>query len=174
MKRRSLEVIGAGVVAAVVIACGDAAMNGAGGMLSDAGEMMSDAGQLMMDAGGEMMSDAGQMMIDAGGEIMQDAGEVIRDAGNELRDAGEVMRDGSMGMMDSAVAQSCEACTAGGRQMVVTADQDIEQLRGGTIERNGWTEQRGAAYTVEQGGPCPVPVQSRAYTAEVVEGQRSC
>ena len=60
MNRRTLEVVGAGVVAALVIACGDAAMNGAGGMLSDAGDLMSDAGQMMMDAGGEMMSDAGR------------------------------------------------------------------------------------------------------------------
>lgn len=44
---RKMEILGAGVVAAVVIACGDAAMNGAGGMLNDAGEMMSDAGQMM-------------------------------------------------------------------------------------------------------------------------------
>jgi len=167
--KRKIEIVGAGVMAAVVIACGDAAMNGAGGMLDDAGEMMSDAGQVMMDAGGEMMRDAGQVMMDAGGEVMRDAGEVVRDAGEIMRDAGGVMRDGSTGMMDSASAQSCEACTASGRQMVVTADQDIEQLRGGTVERGGWVEQRGAAYTVSA-GMCSQSLHSRVHTAELVDG----
>lgn len=167
--KRKMEILGAGVVAAVVIACGDAAMNGAGGMLNDAGEMMSDAGQMMMDAGGEMMRDAGQVMMDAGGAVMRDAGEVVRDAGEIMRDAGGVMRDGSTGMMDSAAAQSCEACTASGRQMVVTADQDIEQLRGGTVERGGWVEQRGAAYTVVAGA-CDQSAHSRVHSAELVHG----
>jgi hypothetical protein len=165
--KRKMEIVGAGVMAAVVIACGDAAMNGAGGMLNDAGEMMTDAGQTMMDAGGEMMRDAGQVMMDAGGEVMHDAGEIVRDAGEIMRDAGGVMRDGSTGMMDSASAQSCEACTASGRQMVVTADQDVEQLRGGTIEGAGWVGREGAMFTETN---CDGPAQMYVLTAELGSG----
>jgi hypothetical protein len=165
--KRKLEIVGAGVMAAVVIACGDAAMNGAGGMLNDAGEMMTDAGQMMMDAGGEMMRDAGEAMRDAGGEMMRDAGEVVRDAGEIVRDAGGAMRDGSTGMMDSASAQSCEACTASGRQMVVTADQDVEQLRGGTIEGAGWIGREGAMFTQSS---CDGPAQMYVLTAELGSG----
>jgi hypothetical protein len=167
--KKSLEIAGAGLVAAVVIACGEAAMNGGAGMMGGAGGMLADAGEVMMDAGAEMMRDAGAMMMDAGGGMMRDAGEVVRDAGEMMRDASTAMRDASDGMMDSAMAQSCEACSPSGRQQVVTADQDIEQLRGGTIERDGWTEERSAAYT-EVSGPCNEDYQSRVFFAEVAEG----
>lgn len=51
---KARQVAAAGLIAAVVIACGDAAMEGAGQMMSDAGEWMSEAGAGLRDgdAGG--------------------------------------------------------------------------------------------------------------------------
>jgi hypothetical protein len=72
---------------------------------------------------------------------------MLSDAGEQLQDAsGGGLDGGPNAMVDAASAQgaACGTCTAGERQMVVTADQDLQQLRSGTIERAGWTFTRNA------------------------------
>jgi hypothetical protein len=101
--------------------------------------------------------------------MVRDAGEMMRDAGEMMRDASTMIGDASDLMNDSAMAQSCEACSAGGRQQIVTADQDLDQLRGGTIERDGWTEVRSEAYAPISGS-CSATYESRAHVATLAEG----
>jgi hypothetical protein len=166
------EIAAAGAIAGAVIACGEAMMDGGGGLMEDAGGLMADAGDLISDAGTQLI-DAGRDMMEMGGEMLVDAGESLNDAGESLRDTGTAMRDASSGMMqDSASAQNaCGTCTAGDRQMVVTADQDVQQLRGGTVEGAGWTERKAMAFTPMSNGATPcLTYESRMYAAELADG----
>lgn len=157
---KKLEVAGAGVIAAIVIACGDAAMSGGAGMLNDAGEMLVDAGQMMMD-GGEPIHDAG--------EVIRDAGMVMMDAAEALDDASDTVRDSAL---DSATAQSCGSCTVGERQMIVTAEQDLQQLRSATVERGAWSNVVGTPFNVTPLLPTASCSQHQAHAshAELTEG----
>lgn len=180
-RSRVLEVSAAGVLAAVVIACGDAAMDQGGKIMSDAGEWLGDAGETLRDAGtalrdaGRAHDAGGSSMMDMGGDMLADAGEMLSDAGSSLRDAGSDLQDAGApapdagnAMIDAAAAQtSCGSCTAGMRQMVVTADQDSHQLRGGTIEGSGWGAS--AAPTVHAPN-CNVDVQLQIFSARLADG----
>ena len=180
-RSRVLEVSAAGVLAAVVIACGDAAMDQGGKIMSDAGEWLGDAGETLRDAGtalrdagrahdagGSSMMDMGGHMLADAGEMLSDAGSSLRDAGSDLQDAGAPAPDAGNAMIDAAAAQSsCGSCTAGMRQMVVTADQDAQQLRGDTLEGSRWNEITGASVHATN---CNADVYSRSFWAKLVDG----
>lgn len=178
MKRRvsGLEVVGAGVVAAVAIACGEAGMEHGGELMADAGVWMKDAGIVMADAGdegepgdrdGSVVADAGRMMMQMGGNMLADAGDMLRDTGTRMEDAG-----GADVLNDAQAQAACGTCTAGQRQMVVTADQDVQQLRGATFEGTGWTTARSAPVSVPAGSSACAgqDVEARVLTAKLADG----
>jgi hypothetical protein len=74
--RTEARTIGAGLIAAVALACSDAAGELAGSMMQDAGETITDAGERMRDAGMRMLGDAA---IEAGA-LLDDAGVTLMDA----------------------------------------------------------------------------------------------
>jgi ElaB/YqjD/DUF883 family membrane-anchored ribosome-binding protein len=170
MKRnRVRDTVIAGVIAGVVIACGNGAAELIGEAIKDAGEALSDAGEILKDAGqrlredaGELISDAGRQLRDAGAvlhdaggqvlsdasDVLQDAGDALQDAGGQLlsdageilQDAGETTMDAGDAMLQDANAQSsCGNCNADGFQQVLTADTDWNQIQGGTVQGSDWT-----------------------------------
>jgi hypothetical protein len=156
MKRDQLrDTVIAGVIAGVVIACGNGAAELIGEAIKDSGEALSDAGEMLKDAGrrlredaGELLQDAGEALQDAGTHIVSDASDVLQDAGGKLltdageilQDAGETTMDAGDAMLQDANAQSsCGNCDSNGFQQVLTADTDWNQIRGGTIQGDDWT-----------------------------------
>lgn len=83
MKRHT---VGAGIVAAVVIACTEPGMEATGRLMRDAGEAMADAGRRMGADAGE--GDAGVGMLADAGEMLLDAGRMLSDAGGALAGSG--------------------------------------------------------------------------------------
>ncbi len=163
MKRdRFRDTVIAGVIAGVIIACGNGAAELIGEAIKDGGEALSDAGQMLKDAGqrlredsGELIEDAGDALEDAGARILSDASDVLEDAGDALQDAGgqllsdagEVLQDAGETTMDAGDAMlqdadaqsSCGNCNDDGFQRVLTADTDWDQIRGGSVQGTGWT-----------------------------------
>lgn len=68
----------AGFVAAIALACGEAAKDAAGDMMRDAGDAIADAGESMRDAGMSMLADAAT----GTGHALRDAGTAVMDAGH--------------------------------------------------------------------------------------------
>lgn len=97
---RVLEVLGAGVIAAVAIACSDVTLDAVGRMAVDAGEAMHAAGGAMAPSGGGRQQEPGG----TGGELLRDASMALMDAGAGLIDAGTGMSDA--GVIRDAAAQS--------------------------------------------------------------------
>lgn len=74
MDRRALW---AGLVAAVAIACGDAASEMAGNAFIETGGSITDAGDALRDSGMDMLADAAEGM----GNALEDAGAMLSDGG---------------------------------------------------------------------------------------------
>jgi hypothetical protein len=80
MDRRTLW---AGLVAAVAIACGDAAGELASNSMIETGGKLADAGETLRDSGMEMLGDAADGM----GQMLADAGSMLGDSGQPVGDA---------------------------------------------------------------------------------------
>jgi hypothetical protein len=148
--KRFLELVFAGVVASVVLACQDEITAPVANILMDAGRTLVDAGTSMLDGGHEDAANG-----DASGNGNGDGD------GDPRSDSGTVA--------DASAQAPCGACTVAGPievqtpLNVVTADTDVARLRSGVIDpAAGWTQLVAGPFVVTDVHPAAVTASTSA------------
>ena len=100
----------AGLIAAIVISCGDDAM---GSVMMDAGNALAGMGGSMAGAGASGGGTSG------GGGMLADAGQIIRDAGEMLVDAGMAMSNAGHGGGGGSDASAQESPSKSGTRIEI-------------------------------------------------------
>ncbi len=110
MRKRGSDVLVAGLMAGVLLACAGPAAELLGDAMVDAGQALSgagiEAGQLLADAGRTLQdaeTDARQVLDDAGNAALTDTGRVLQEAGQAVSDAGDAaLRDARAAELDAS------------------------------------------------------------------------
>jgi hypothetical protein len=148
--KRFLELVFAGVVASIVLACQDELTAPVATMLMDAGRTLVDAGANILDGGSADAAngaDSSNGNGDGGGDQMSDSGSVS----------------------DASAQAPCGTCTVAGPievqapLNVVTADTDVARLKSGVIDpAAGWIQLIAGPFVVTDVHPAAVMASSGA------------